>query len=77
MVGSNTFAWEWNKITEFGQHLKYYLKTKSLPNGLLGYAKTTPGDPWSTQWQDLKTIMATTWKEDMTVAMPLVSYQVH
>ena len=72
MIGMSTATWEWNKLIRFSGHLKHFLNTNSIPNGLIGYTATTPGDPWSTQWHDLKNIMATTWKEDMETALPLV-----
>ena len=74
MINSNSVSWKWRKITQYSKHLMHFLNTDQLPNGLLGYSSTTQGDPWTTQWQDLKTIMATTWKEDMDVAMPLVGH---
>ena len=77
MIGSSTESWGWTTISKFSGHLKYFLKTKKTPNGLFGYTATTPGDPWSQQWQDLKTIMATAWKEDTDIALPLVSNVEH
>jgi len=72
MIGSSIESWGWTTISKFSGHLKYFLKTKKTPNGLFGYTATTPGDPWSQQWQDLKTIMATAWKEDTDIALPLI-----
>ena len=72
MIESSAEAWGWTKLLKFSGHLKYFLKSKRTPNGLFGYTATTKGDPWSRQWQDLKTIMATAWKEDTSIAIPLV-----
>jgi len=72
MIGASSISWEWKEIIRYSPHLKHFLSTDDLPNGLLGYTETTRDDPRSTEWLNLKTIMTTQWIEDLSTAMPLI-----